>query len=467
MKDQRPALPGYTIASIAVVAGISFEHAALAMATLLGAVAGPSAGILGPAGELINPGLNSLFAGADNRSWASAQELLIEPLTACQRMFRELSRATAPQRLDYLQFSRFTADRTNDIVDRSKADVFRGDPGPAEYVCEDRHFVPLRLPTFLLLSPDVDTFQAAMDEVLDRWPLILDPAGRMFAELLKNKAPAKGQPGLAALIAAALLGHDSIFANVDGRYGPGRAEVVKAHFFSTCSRQQFLDALDSDNPDVQHILQHSVIVDADASIPTGKKMVLQDMQWGYANFYERVKQDLNARRAGTGLQYKLQPQEAQALHDFSGELRDWCGNLPEALRPFFRDILSLPYRIHWAILTSLCRSESDRWCLPFTLHATRALLEGQRKVLAETLTAADHQEHERARLAMMLKLLDEPLMFRDLLRRYSLQRRDVHQPVLNELLGEGLVRLRDEDGLLELTDEGRDLVTEAGKLRAA
>jgi hypothetical protein len=92
--------------------------------------------------------------------------------------------------------------------------------------------------------------------------------------------------------------------------------------------------------------------------------------------------------------------------------------------------------------------------LPFTLAATRQLLERQKQFLEELVADADAAEHRRARAVMLQKLSAGPCMFRDLLRKYSVQRRDVHQPVLNELVSDGLIRLRG-DGYLELSEAGR------------
>ena len=60
-------------------------------------------------------------------------------------------------------------------------------------------------------------------------------------------------------------------------------------------------------------------------------------------------------------------------------------------------------------------------------------------------------------MVMLRKLEEKPRMLRDLMRSYAVQRREVHEPVLNGLIDDGLVRLT-EAGLFELSPEGRQVV---------
>lgn len=72
------------------------------------------------------------------------------------------------------------------------------------------------------------------------------------------------------------------------------------------------------------------------------------------------------------------------------------------------------------------------------------------------MDASDKKDYERARIIMLRKLSEKPRMLRDLMRSYAIQRRDLHEPVLNSLVDDGLVCLR--GGLFELSTEGKQLV---------
>jgi hypothetical protein len=314
MNNAAHPLPGYAIGAIATASGADFLDAAIGVAAVLGGIAGPSAGLEGPAGDLIHPGVNLAVAGQNSPSWCRLEELLLEPLIACQRMFRDLSRAASPARLDHLQFS-YTAGGTNDIAERSKAGLFANPGASAQCVDPNRHIDALRRPSFFLRSPDSNTLRAALPEVMDA-AAFLHYGEELFTHLL-DKRPGKEWSQLAA----ALSGSDQPFER-DKRVGPGRIDIVKACLLVTSTRECLRDALAFDGAAIQRILQGSVLLDPGRCAPTAK-MEPQNIRWGYQTYYNTIKEVLDARRAGTGFQLAVKPETA-ALHEFTGELQDWC-----------------------------------------------------------------------------------------------------------------------------------------------
>ena len=93
MSDPIGISPGHTISAIAAASGVDFLEAALGVAAVIGGIAGPGAGLEGPAGDLISPGINLVVTGGDRPSWRRAEELLLSPVNAVQRMLRQLSQA--------------------------------------------------------------------------------------------------------------------------------------------------------------------------------------------------------------------------------------------------------------------------------------------------------------------------------------------------------------------------------------
>ena len=241
-------------------------------------------------------------------------------------------------------------------------------------------------------------------------------------------------------------------AGVTNGSAPGSLDAVRAHLLITATREEISEALTSDNDAVQTILRHSILLDPSTSTVVDAN--LQDVRWGYQAYYRAIKYVLDARRTGDGAQLEPKPEALAVLHAFTGELQEWCRGLPTRLQPFFAKTLSLPYRLHWAFVATIARGETDEWVLPFTMAATRQILERQRRLLDDILTDAETVEHRRARLTMLWKLADKPLSMRDLVRRFRVQKLEVHEPVVSELIGENLV-LRHPDGLLELTPQGR------------
>lgn len=438
--------PGFTIGALAVASGTGFVDAALGVATVLGGIAGPMAAIDGPAGDLIHPGLNLVVAGRDHAPWRRLEELLLGPVDACQRTMRDLSHAATQERLDHLQFSSLR-DGTNAVAERSKAGLFRVPNAPATYVDEHRHLAVLRTPSFFLRAPDGQTLGKAVPEIMDANALLV------YEDLFSGvgKGTAKDKYPLGPRLAVAVGGHDEFNAR-DKQIGPGSLDAFRAHLLVTTTRDEISEVVTSGNDDAQTILRHSVLLEPATTAVVNVNR--QDVRWGYQAYYRAVKYVLDARRTGDGAQIEPKREALDALHAFTVELQLWCQGLPARLQPYFAKTLSLPYRLHWAFVATLAPREDDKWVLPFTLVATRQILERQRRLLDDILTDAATVEHRRARVTMMWKLAAKPLSMRDLVRRFRVQKVEVHEPVVSELIGENLVT-RHPDGLLELTTQGR------------
>jgi hypothetical protein len=154
MKAYPKCSPGAAIRSVAYTAGIDDVEAALGAAALLGGIAGSKAAMIGPSGERIHPGLNLITAGVDSPEWQRAQEMMIDPIAALQRMFREMSHSAARERLGHLQYKHTTFGDTDEIVRGASGGLFENARGNANFVAPDRTFVALRNPSFVLQDPE-------------------------------------------------------------------------------------------------------------------------------------------------------------------------------------------------------------------------------------------------------------------------------------------------------------------------
>ncbi len=449
MSDQHQPTPGAAIRSLAYTAQIGDEEAALGVAAVLGGIAGPKAKLAGPAGESIRPGLNLLVAGADAPWWNRAQDLLLDPALAMQQACREMSSALDPERLDVLQYGRFEYSNTDRIVEAVKGDSCL----EQEYLRP--HFSALRHPTFALHNPDPADFPKLVAEVLDNAALIIYPDGQLFAEVAHPR-PAKKWASVAAQIAAMVSGTDHVYTPV-GKQGPGRIATARGTLLMTCTRDQLCQALGSDDQALQQILQNSIMLDCPS--PEGSKPLPVDyLREGYKMFYLGVQKVLETRRAGGGIGWDANAYaNMELLHGFELEIQQWVAQLADRLKPFFRHALKLPYQLLWAFALVTGYRESHDWVLPFAMHVTSETLKRQAALLTDLMEAAEKTDYEHARTVMLRKLNEKPRMFRDLLRSYSVQRRDIHEPVLQSLVDDGLVRLRN-DGLLELSSYGKQLV---------
>lgn len=370
MNEQTPPMPGYAISSIALTAGLGFIDAALGVAAVLGGTAGPKACFTGPAGEAIHPGINLVVAGSDSPRWLRAQDLLLTPLEMLQATFRDISRAADPERLDYLQSCRHQSERTDVIVaEASRSFLEDGLEATGQYV--DRKFDVVQRPNLLLRSPDFDAFTKA--EVLDGWPFVYYPDGLLFTELLRRR-PGKNWGALGKALSSAIAGQDQSVTG-DRRGAPGRIEMRKTHFLTTCSNAELRAALIADRPELQRILRNSVILDPAVPAAVEGEINYEELRRAYRGFHDSIRKVFDARRLGVtaGIQWGTQRDKA-GLHALTMEIYDWQAGLPESLRPYFGFASTLPYKIRWACVSSLCPGESEEWIPSFTRYASLEIL---------------------------------------------------------------------------------------------
>ena len=430
--------PGYTISALAAASGADYTETALGVAAILGGIAGPNAGLEGPLGELIHPGVNLVVAGSDP-SWSRLDELLVEPVSACQRALHGLCQDADSTRLDTRQKS-MVHDQTHAAIKGSQ-EALAGSARVA-FVSRNRDIQALRQPYFQLRSPDRATLLRALPDALDS-TLLVHYGDELFDHLVE-KRPGKEWMQLGELLASGVTGRDIAT--------PKQVQTMRGQLVITTTRCVLGKALAGGNPVIQNLLRHSVLL-TPSTTSTPCNMSSNNLKVGYQRYYTAVKAVLQARRGGTGFRLALKPVVIQTFQELCRELQNWFQQLPAGVKPFFSEVLSLPFRLHWAFTATLHPLESDEWVLPFTLSTTWQALTRQRDLLQSMITDAEAEAQRQAGVTMLWKLADQPLTFRDLLRRYGLQRRDLHEPVLRELITQGFVC--SHNGLLEISPQGR------------
>ena len=194
-------MPGVAISALAVATGVHRFDIALGLAAVLGAIAGPDAGPKSALGDLIDPAFHLVAAADHSASWHRLEDLLFEPVAACQRRLREISRLTSAARLDHHQFSRF-ADHTDEIIEFTKPQIY-GDPGiPTPPVYPGQHVAAFRTPTFYLRAPDETTWAKAQPEILHSQALVRVD-GSILAPARVNRSTTGSAPRTNELVAAA------------------------------------------------------------------------------------------------------------------------------------------------------------------------------------------------------------------------------------------------------------------------
>ena len=225
--------------------------------------------------------------------------------------------------------------------------------------------------------------------------------------------------------------------------------MVKANLFISASRDEIATALSSDDPGGRRLLQACIFALSPRD-PYRFQLKPEYLRPGYTAYCAGVDKLLGLRRNGSSYSVDFKTDLSKRVEHSATMIRNWCVDLPPRLQPYFAHTSSLPHRVAWALLATLCPGEDDQWIAPFIQFFIDHVLTTQKDFLEAQMLAAEDAREQHARQVMLQKLASSgPCLLRVLLRRYSNQRRELHQPVLDSLVSEGLVRRR-EDGRLEL-----------------
>jgi hypothetical protein len=150
--------------------------------------------------------------------------------------------------------------------------------------------------------------------------------------------------------------------------------------------------------------------------------------------------------------YSIQDNVAEYLENAAAEIDIFVRALVPEIQLYLRDASSLPMRLLWSFTLFAMQSDVD---IHVGAVATAKSILAKSATLLESLARVGHDEAE---VVMLGKLSEKPQPFRGLVRRYSVQHRAVHEPVLGRLLQKGYVR--ELGDLLHVTEPGREFLDE-------
>jgi len=425
---------GIAVASLGAATGTSAELATLAAASLLGGIAGGDACVFGPADNPVSPRFNLLVVGREDPGWLRLQRLLLAPIESLQSSLREMSRAVKPDRLDAVDNKPNSRDRTAEI--HAAVGHEFDNSQPFSLTQDLRASTAIRLPSVLLKSPTPDVFNRGIAEILDQQVTLAFPAGRLFEEL-GRMIPSRQWLDLLGKIVNALEGHDDFFDRLHPNEGYGRLAALKATLMMTCSHGQAVQAMGASNPEIQRLMQQSLVVR-----PTfGKPHPISDREFlrgGYKLYTDAAADVLSSRRVGAGAQFKVNAADYELLMEYTSYMQSVLpreGGLPKC-----DWVLDLPWKLAWALMSLEGRRNPGDSCIPYAIHvADRVLLE-HAAFSREEGKKLKQQEEQSARHALLDKLARlGPCPLRKLVRTFRVQRKALYAPVLDGLISDGLV----------------------------
>ena len=449
MSDLDSVSYGCTIKGLSLFSDTAPAVVALAATSVLGGLAGPQSGISDRYHSVLaRTGFSGLVMGLDNPEWCSCQQVLLGPVEAAARQLRELSQTVDQNEMERVRSGKPDVFSTQRLIEHLKNPASHDDGDDWSVINGKRAFSVLRQPTLALCAPTPDSFVAGAEEALDGEVLVTYPDGSLLPHLLDRKAERQWTK-FGDSLADAVAGGARVFSKPK-KYGTSRVWPIRTTLFSTCSRRQLEAALFSEVQAVQRLLQGCWIIDPSQERGTWGKVDPNVIGWACKAYREAVDRIVPARRSGQGLSFEIPwPVQEKLMTGIQKLQTEIVANISPELMPFFRRWRSLPYQILWTLIVLTTNTDDSDAHIPTTLYLTKSLLMGQHDLLQMIINDERARRQAQARELMLGKLtLCGPCSFRELMHHYSVQRKELHAPVLRELIVEGKV-IEHPDGRLE------------------
>jgi hypothetical protein len=436
---------GSAISGLSMATGASPEAIALACSSALGGVAGPGAGLHDARGSLIvRPGCNILMAGLDSASYLAAEQLLLDPVESCSQVLRRLTQCVDGRRLDSAQAAVTDQPENQHQVSQIREQLEMVAHNPQDHIDRNRSIQLLRQPSFTLRAPTPETFRVGVDEISDGSALIYYPEGSLFSRMAGGKANNSWLEH-AGHLADALAGADIVFSR-PGRIGTTRVRSLSATLYATASNKQLAAALGCGDASVQRLLESCWVLDPGWNGCHFKDTSIQAIEMGCGIYWEIVRDIFDRRKIASSLSFKLtgdsHAELIKGIHDLHVR---FSNEIPADYMPFIRHWRMLAYKIQWALFALYGSYESGEGAVPAALYLTEWTVFNHVQVLRNFVEAERKRREQQAKEAMLKKLADGPQTHRQLARRFSRQRRELHEPILEALVSEGAVMRDTED----------------------
>jgi hypothetical protein len=156
------------------------------------------------------------------------------------------------------------------------------------------------------------------------------------------------------------------------------------------------------------------------------------------------------------------------LHQGQREFIHQLETVDSATRALAAGFSNLPVTLLWTLAQLEPTKDVSGEMVSTALALSATAMRNHLAVIRELRRDAESVRVERKAAEMLWKLFEvEPCTFRELMRKYPVQRREVHEPVLNHLVESGKV-LRLDSNQLRLTDATRaELTTSASRTSTA
>jgi len=369
---------GAHIESIGALFGIHPKDVAVAVASVLGGIAGPYAGFVTPADHRIRTGINVIRVGTSHRS-AALEDMLLHPVRTRNRFLRGhaqgLSRTLVDQwvfgehgsRLkdrnasntlpwmrerDHVlaaqQYSQIRSSPLNpvhfDERELQSPCFYAGrDEGPARMCAGTEH-----LPSVLFERLELCNLKSALQESLHREAVLFLPAGGMFGRSAMGTAK---DEALAADLAAYMMGRDVVFAPVHRDQGHGTFEHARVHFWAATSTDRIGTVLNNSSSHWNEVLRSCLLWNPSLCTTAGQAPSGRDESLrAFGRIVQRVLETRCMGRNNHQLRRSLPKDSAERYPMWRGRFDQHLVQTPESCREYIEQFHDLPERLLWMFL---------------------------------------------------------------------------------------------------------------------
>lgn len=378
---------GPHIESIAALFGIHPKDVAVAIASVLGGVAGPYAGFVTPVGHRVRTGVNVLSLGTSSPAASALEDLLLHPIRTRSRYVRGRAQGMSRTLVDQWVFGDHDTNSKDRTISQTYPWMNERDHklagqqysaikstwfAPAEFDEQElpsalyylgNHEAPPRvltgsehLPSVLFERLELSNLKNALHESIHREALFFQPSGGLFS---RSTLSTTKDEALAADLAGYLVGKDVAFAPVHRDQGHGTFEHARVHLWGSVSAERIGAALHDLSSSWNDVLRSCLLWDATPWVSTNP---LPACSRAAMKLFGRVVQRvLEMRLFGKNhhqLRLMLHPSSYTRYSRLRLEFDEHLVRVPETSRQYIVQFHDLPERLYW--MFSLFRREEEQ-----------------------------------------------------------------------------------------------------------
>lgn len=506
--NDTPSFPP-AIEALSVLSGVPAEDVMIQVAALFTAIGGPHAGLMTLGDEFQPVGFHLLHLGGDSARQRRLTQLLLQPLRYLQEDLFAYSRLAPEEQLDsmsraYVDGRRsdehLSVDPGSDVVAgiarrdvyhladlsggatslsspwrrRDDVDLFMNEIGCKTLLPVDgihRHLPGypmlsqsavgrhegrcLREPAIFLDNPGAEVLKRPWEGIDRDAPLIVDESGRLWEDAYRS---ASGRATLHRIL------KERAFIDPSA---PGKEchRMGSPQLFSLVTEE--LGSRLLSEPEMEGLLASTLLTGSSSEGGvSGQGMNPDAISTGYRLYRDALKELARLRRLDALGLWSMGVKDGVAvqLHEGQRAFVDQLETVDTATRPLAAGFSNLPVGLLWTWAKLDQAREVTSTMVSAALSLSETAMRHHLGLIRELRRDAETVRIERKAAEMLTKLLEaEPCTFRELMRKYPVQRREVHEPTLNHLVETGKVVRLDSNHLRVADSTRAELTTSAGK----